>query len=101
MANNLRIFKREVENNTTEARIKIFRHYVCDEHSHFVHNSLEVIDPAGKSILTHWCASLQLGVCDQTCGSLNLGYIPDNAQMRFASISLLDPTYTKQNTHGD
>lgn len=100
MANNLRIFRKVRERNTTEKRIKVIRHYVCDGDAHFVQTSLEISDEFEKSILTHWGVRMQLGCCNKKCKS-NLGFIPTKAEMRFSSISLIDTTFNKKMTQNE
>lgn len=96
MANNLRIFRKVRERNTTEKRIKVMHNYACDGVAHYIQTSLEVSDEFKKSILILWGFRMQLGCCNKKCKS-NLGYIPAKAEMRFLSISLIDTAFNKKN----
>ena len=96
MANNLRIFKTEKESNTTDRQITITRFYVCDGVSHYVQTLLEIADTSGKIILSYWERRIQLGGCDWTSCYNTFGFLPTKAEMKFLSISLIDPNYNKK-----
>ncbi len=96
MANDFRIFKTKQEKNTTDHKIKLTYHYVCDGTSHYTQALLEIFDDAGEKIVSKWQIRIPLGPCKKAACYMTFGFLPKEAEMKFLSISLIDPAYNKK-----
>ncbi|OGH78207.1 MAG: hypothetical protein A2469_02110 [Candidatus Magasanikbacteria bacterium RIFOXYC2_FULL_40_16] len=95
MANIFRIFKTENETHTTDKRRRITRRYVCDGRFHYYQLLVEILNDSGEVVLPIDERRVELGACNNMC-FLTLGYLPEKAEMKFLSISLIDPVFNKK-----